>query len=390
MPPTEAPEAPATPAVTPFAAALEKAFEQSTPEPAKETAKEPEPKKEPEAEKITTPRDLFKKKDAEKAGEPVAEEPKSAVDAIAPPDFKNDSKARAGWDALKKEAKAAEAAARTEAAQRKELEARLAEYEPLKKQLEERDTKLKEYDEIVARARIEEHPDFRREFIDGRSKLITKAQQIIEESGGDAKAVETALNLKGKPRVEALREIAGELDNFQSGRLGRVIDELTDLDERADAKRAKSKESYEELQKQTKQKELETVEQRNRARKTEFEEVSRRLRGELEVLTEVAGNDQWTTRAKSIVQEAREHVEAHPEADIEAEILARSIPAYRDLFLQADKQVEAHEKKIKELEDELKSIHGKSPSLANRGNGSSTTKPVRGFSETFANLTEGA
>lgn len=382
MPPTETAPEPSL-----FAAKLSEAFAAApmideagkAPSEKKEPTKEPakEPPKETEAKKTGTPKELFKKPEPVKAETPP--EPKSALDEIAPPDFKGDTKAKAGWDALKKEAKAHEVAARAAEARAKEHEAKLAEYEPLKGQLAERDAKLKEYDEIVARARIEEHPEFRKEFIDGRDKLMTSAKTIVEESGGDPKAIETALNLKGKARVDALEAISENLGKFQSGRLGRVIDELTDLDDRAQAKRDTAKKSYEALQEQEKHRAAEEATKRQQGRAAEFDETTRRLRGELEVLKKVDGHDEWNVRADRIVKEAKAFLDEHPDADPEAEILARAVPAYRDLFLNADERAEKAEKKVAEMEKELKAIHGKSPSLTARGNGqtteSSTNRP---------------
>lgn len=364
---------PADAPANPFTAAFDKAMEtapeipddktESGPPPKKEEPKQ-EPKKEPVAEpkKEATPRELFKKTEPAKASE-TPTEPKSAVDDIAPPDFKGDKKALAGWEALKKEAKTHEAAAKAAETRAKEHEAKLAEYEPLKTQLAERDAKLKEYDEIVARARIEEHPEFRKEFIDGRDKLMTSAKTIVEESGGDPKAIETALNLKGKARVEALEAISENLGKFQSGRLGRVIDELTDLDDRAQAKRDTAKKSYEAMQEQTRQREAQETTKRQQGRAAEFDETTRRLRGELEVLKKVDGHDEWNARADRIVKEAKAFLDEHPDADPEAEILARAVPAYRDLFLGADERAEKAEKKVAEMEKELKAIHSKYPSL---------------------------
>lgn len=378
------------PEPSPFAAALDKAFASApainepgdAPPEKKEAPKEPkqETPKAPDAgdKKTATPRELFKKPEPEKKVE-TPPEPKSAVDQIAPPDFKGDKKAENAWTAIKGEATKFEGLAKTHEQRAKELEAKLAEYEPLKTQLAEREAKLKEYDEIVARARIEEHPEFRKEFVDGREKLMTSAKTIVEESGGDPKAIETALNLKGKARVDALEAISENLGKFQSGRLGRVIDELTDLDDRAQVKRDKAKESYKQLQEQDQQRKSEETARRAQTRAAEFDETTRRLSGELEVLKHADGHDEWNARADRIVREAKAFVNEHPNADIEAEILSRAVPAYRDLFIQADARAEAAEKKAAEMEKELKAIHSKSPSLVPRSNGTNSGETPRPF-----------
>lgn len=290
---------------------------------------------------------------------------KSAADDIKPPSLPN-PKAKDSWESMKAAVRAAEAkVADTEkyTAAAAAAEAKLAAAEA---RLAEREAKLAEYDGIVTRARLDDHPDFRREFIDGRSKLIERAQTIIDESGGDKDAVATALNLKGRPRVEALREIAGDLDNFQSGRLGRVIDELTDLDARGDAKRATAADAYKELQEQDRQREIEGRSDLVKRKFLEFEDTTRRMRGELEVFNKVDGDDAWNAKSETIVREAKEYMDANPHADVEAVLHARAMPVYRELFLAARTEGEAKDAKIAEMEAELKGIHGKRPGLTPR------------------------
>lgn len=381
-------------AVSPFAAKLAEAFKE-TPEavetstetitePKKEAPKKETPAVEPADKKTATPRDLFKKSDAATAAKAADEAPAAdEFDKITAPDFK-DEKGKKGWEAQKAEGRKWKGEAQTAATKLKELEARIAEYEPLKGQLAERDAKLKEYDEIVSRARIEDHPEFRKEFIDGREKVVGRAKSIIEESGGDAKAIERALNLpRGKARVDALAEAMSELDSVQASRLGRAIDDLNDLDERAQVKRDNAKESYAKLKEQEQQREMEAKSQRAQSRGLEFDGTVREMRGTLEVLNKADGHDEWNARADSIVKEAKAFVDEHPGSDIKAEILSRALPVYRDLFLQSDAKVTELEKKNAEMEAELRKIHGKSPSLAGRttstqSGGDKSSKP---FSE---------
>lgn len=396
MPDPEVTPAADTTAKTPFAAKLEEAFKaqevqaaEPKPEPAKEPAKAKEPAPEP---KSTTPRDLFKKPEAKAAeSEPARVEPKSALDEIIAPEFK-DEKGKKGWDALKTEAKRWETEAQQLKREAEERKASGRDSESLEAKLAEAQKTLKEYDEIVSRARLDDHPAFRKEFVDGRQKIVDRAKSIIEESDGDAKAIETALNLKGKARAEALREASANLDSFQAARLGRAIDELNDLDERAQAKRDAAKKSYDEIREQERQREIEEGASRSKKRSVEFSEVSRRLTDGLEVLKKVDGFDDWNARADRILKESREYVDANPGADIEAEILSRAVPAYRDLFLESDSAREAAEAKAAKLEAELKAIHGKNPSLAARAASQSggKTDSKRPFSEALSQALSGA
>lgn len=369
-----------------FAAALEAAFtdsETTKPEPVKAEAKVTEEKTEPVKTEVKTgtPRELFKKADAAKA-----DEPKSPIDDIAEPVFK-DAKGKAGWEALKGEAKTWQGKAAQLEKQIADAKAAGRDPETLEARLASHEKKIAEYDTIVSRARLEDHPDFRREFIDGRAKVVTKAQAIVEESGGDKDAIALALNLRGKARADAIRDAAGDLDPFQAARLGRAIDELTDLDERADVKRADSAKAYEEMRDVERKRDSEARANLAKTKFLEFDDTSRSLKAELEVLNRADGHDEWNARAEAILRDAKAAVEANPHTNIRAEIEARALPVYRQLFIEADDKVSAYESKIAELESELKSIHGKSPGLASRAAGQEGAK--KSFSETLASAFEG-
>jgi len=362
---TETAEPPAKPLTTPFSAALGKSFTEAA-----NAGKEPvvtEVKEKPPVEEVKpkegTPKDLFKNPDAE---------PKSAFDDIAAPEFK-DEKGRKGWEAQRAEGKKWEQQAQALEKQISEWKAAGRDPEALEKKLAEKESKLTEYSDLVARARIETHPEFKREFIDGREKLVNRAKTLIDAAGGDGAAVAKALNLTGKAREDALTEHAEGLNQLQAGRLGNILDELSSLDERAEEKRSKAQESYAEIQERERLKQIDERANLVKRRSLEFDDTVKQLRGQLEVLNPAEGHDEWNKRAEEIIQGARAYVEQNPTADIEAEIRARSMMAYRGLFIQADKAVEERDAEITKLKAELKAIHGKSPALNGRGSAAPST-----------------
>lgn len=368
------------PAQSPFSAALDKVFAPvaelppKKKEPAAESPKKEEPK--PPAPKSGTPKELFAKPEGKK-DEVVA--PKSAIDEIAEP-VKMDAKGKAGWEALKAAAKSSEIKAAE--LERKIADAKAAgkDTETLEARLASQEAKLTEYDAIVTRARLDDHPEFRREFIEGREKEIDKAAQVLEEISDEKGDIAAALALKGKARSKAIGEL-GEMDHMQAVRLDRLLEKIDDLDERAAAKREQAQESYKELQEQTRQKETASRSDLVKRKHLEFEDTSRSLRGELEVLNRAEGYDDWNARGESILKAAQAAVESNPNTNIRAEIEARAMPVYRQMFIEANAKVSEHEAKIAELEKELKAIHGKSPSLSSRSrNGAAEGDAKRPFS----------
>lgn len=348
------------------------------PEPRKEAAKAEPVKADPAKREV--PAELFGGKKSEEAA-PIA--PKSEFDEFAKADFK-DPKRREDWEKLVNKGKTFEKQASESAAKIAEMEKRIADAETKGKETESLQAKLADLEKREAEARalvqkvnIELDPDFRRVHIEGRQRLIKNAQTIIEESGGDAKAVETALNLKGKPRVDALREIAAELDNFQSGRLGRVIDELTALDETAESKRSNPDEFFKTRQQEAEVREKQEHETLLRNANLAYDSVKTKLSGELEVLRPVEGLDWWNEQAKAIQAKARQKWETNTDPGVAAEVClkAEAMEVYRDLFKsereEHAKEKETLTKRLDEAETQLKKLYGTAPGL--RGGGSSAT-----------------
>ncbi len=330
-----------------------------------------QPKK--ETTKPVIPDSLIKK-------EVVAEPAKSELDSIPEPKGEAEKK---NFTALREKAKAFETKAT-------ELEKKIADFEAKGKDTEGLQAKLSElektnaeYLEIVTRSNVENHPDFKKQFVEGRQNLVKRAQSIIEESGGDKDAIATALNLRGKARVDALREAAADLDGFQHGRLGKVIDELSTLDEQADAKIAESRKTWEEMQ--THDKETATKQQQDFAHKvqTTFDTTAKKLSAELEVLAHVDGNDEWNKQADAILKDARAFVETNKDlpTSMEVAILGKAAPIYREAFLNERAVTEKQAKQIADMEKELKGIYSKTPNLK----GGTQNAPVKkqGFIEKY-------
>lgn len=305
------------------------------------------------------PENLFKK---EETAKPV----ESEIDKIVEPTFKTDGE-RSNFKALRDKAKDYETKTRAGEtkiaeleAKIKEVEARGGDTEKLTARLADYERKTAEYEELLAKTNIEEHPAFKKEFVEGRAKIVDRAKRLIEEAGGDVAAITTALNLRGKARFDALREVASDLDGFQQGRLGKCIDELSELDETADAKRAAAAQSYKELQENDRQQSERSRQEFTATARRAFETATKSVG--LEVLTKIEGNDWWNKQADEIQENARKFYEGNDSIDTAAQaaLKASAMPVYRDLYIGERKENASLSAKVAELEKELKGIHSKS------------------------------
>ena len=366
---TEAP--PTESKSSPFNAALENAFNGDNALPVETESKSEEPAKVSKESTKSVPDALFKRPDSDTR--PVEESlpEKTALDEIAEPP-RLDAKGKAGWEALKK-------TAREESTKRAELEKQIEEWksksrdhETMEKALSDRDKKLLEYETKVARVDLESSESFQREIVEPFNREIQRAKAFADEVDANPEELSEALSLVGKARANALRDMGLDLDPVQSGRLGRIIEKMDELHERAESERSNAKMF---LDQRAERERLDKLSEHGEFVKTkflQFEDTTKQMRSRLEILNQVDGHHDWNTKSRGVVESARAYIQDNPYADVEAVIEAKAMPVYRELFLETREREAALESKVAEMEKELKAIHGRSPSLTQRGHAAAT------------------
>ena len=356
---------------SPFNAALENAFNGDNALPVETESKSEEPAKVSKESTKSVPDALFKRPDSDTR--PVEESlpEKTALDEIAEPP-RLDAKGRAGWEALKK-------TAREESTKRAELEKQIEEWksksrdhETMEKALSDRDQKLLEYETKVARVDLESSESFQREIVEPFNREIQRAKAFADEVDVNPEELSEALSLVGKARANALRDMGLDLDPVQSGRLGRIIEKMDELHERAESERSNAKMF---LDQRAERERLDKLSEHGEFVKTkflQFEDTTKQMRSRLEILNQVDGHHDWNTKSRGVVESARAYIQDNPYADVEAVIEAKAMPVYRELFLETREREAALESKVAEMEKELKAIHGRSPSLTQRGPAAAT------------------
>ena len=356
---------------SPFNAALENAFNGDNALPVETESKSGEPAKVSKESTKSVPDALFKRPDSDTR--PVEESlpEKTALDEIAEPP-RLDSKGKAGWEALKK-------TAREESTKRAELEKQIEEWksksrdhETMEKALSDRDQKLLEYETKVARVDLESSESFQREIVEPFNREIQRAKAFADEVDVNPEELSEALSLVGKARANALRDMGLDLDPVQSGRLGRIIEKMDELHERAESERSNAKMF---LDQRAERERLDKLSEHGEFVKTkflQFEDTTKQMRSRLEILNQVDGHHDWNTKSRGVLESARAYIQDNPYADVEAVIEAKAMPVYRELFLETREREAALESKVAEMEKELKAIHGRSPSLTQRGPAAAT------------------
>lgn len=332
----------------------------------------------PPAPKSKIPEGVFEDNKVDPA--PVKVEETSDFDKIEDPTFR-DEKRKAQWEEVKSKGREFEKQAKENASKAAALELKIKEYEEkgkgtvaLEAKLAEMEKQQEEWRARVQQVNIELDPDFRKTFIEGRSKLIGQAKTIAEESGCNPQDIETALNLSGKARAEALRAVAETMDGFQQGRLGRVIDQLTELDTTAASKRSNPEEYLTQRQQQEEARQKTENEEKGRHANLAFEDAFSKRLSTSEVLRPVDGMEDWNQQGISIRQKARDAWSNNRDMTVAAEkfIAAEEAPVYRSLFLEQRKVAAAAQTELDSLKKELEGLYKRGPkttgaSVANTG-----------------------
>ena len=356
---------------SPFNAALENAFNGDNALPVETESKSEEPAKVSKESTKSVPDALFKRPDSDTR--PVEESlpEKTALDEIAEPP-RLDSKGKAGWEALKK-------TAREESTKRAELEKQIEEWksksrdhETMEKALSDRDQKLLEYETKVARVDLESSESFQREIVEPFNREIQRAKAFADEVDVNPEELSEALSLVGKARANALRDMGLDLDPVQSGRLGRIIEKMDELHERAESERSNAKMFLDQRMERERLDKLSEHSEFVKTKFLQFEDTTKQMRSRLEILNQVDGHHDWNTKSRGVLESARAYIQDNPYADVEAVIEAKAMPVYRELFLETREREAALESKVAEMEKELKAIHGRSPSLTQRGPAAAT------------------
>lgn len=343
---------------------------EATPAAAKEPAAKPAKEAPKSEERKPESTDLRRAPDAvfQKADEKKPEEKKEAeseIDKIAAPEFKDPAKA-GQWDELKTKAKTYEKEVGEHKAKINELNGRLGQLAKLEAKIKERDNQIAEMSALVERANVEAHPDFRKKYVEGRDALVDRAKRIVADAGGEGNDIALALSLQGKARVEAIEKAAGELSTFQQGRLAKVIDELESLDAEAAEKRARSGDSWKEIQKEQQERAAREQEEFTARAIKDYETVKRDMARELEVLREVDGYEWWNEQRKKIVENADRFFQQNDDVREagKAAIWKEAGPVYRDLYMDERKHSEKIEKELADTKKALEEAYGGSPRAA--------------------------
>lgn len=236
----------------PFGAPIGEIWDNMFPEPEDKTEKPEVPEEEPDKveTKVEKKKPALKEKSEKKEEtkeflpesvftelpeEKKEEAPKEPEPTPIPDNIKSESN-RKQWVDL--DAKRIEAVKEAKL----EREARIAAEEKAKAgdpdakvRIESLENQLKSADSLVQKAMLQEHPQFQARYVVPRQQLLEQAKSAFKDAGGDPSLIESALELKGKARVDKLDELLGEVNSkILSNKLESAVTGIDRIDSERD------------------------------------------------------------------------------------------------------------------------------------------------------------
>jgi hypothetical protein len=209
----------------------------------------------------------------------------------------------------------------------------------------------------LERQDVRSHPRFQQAFVIPRNQMMSQAQEIVKDMGGDPDALEKAMSLTGRNKVAALDEIVAGVDStVQRDKLGRLLDAIESKDREMENVLKDSKGAAERLNQQEKIDRHQMIEQQTQQLKTMLGAARKDLADnlKLEVLHKVNKPDfkWWDDQVDEIDATAYSILfEGTPDKMAVAAILAASAGPLRSMWQAERKARVAAEERLAAIED---------------------------------------
>lgn len=247
--------------------------------------------------------------------------------------------------------------------------ARIAELENYNRQLSDR----------VASVNVQAHPAFQAKFEQPRRNLLGHAANLLKTVDKDPTALERAMSLTGKQRIEALDDFYSEIESpTVRGKVSLMVDQIDQIDAEKSNALADSYRTLEGLTKHDVAEKYRQQEIQTEQMAKTFDSAVEHLREKagFEVLKQVEGAPWWNEQGEKALAAARRLMfeTEDPSEMATAAVLAATSGIHRGLWLKERETRIARDK-------ELKEIKGAEPDLGGRND-----RPT-GDDEGDANLT---
>lgn len=216
---------------------------------------------------------------------------------------------------------------------------------------------LDEYKDAIVGINVEYSPEHRKEFIEGRATLVSKAAEKLMAFGGDGPALEKALKMpESRARTEAIKTAMGDLDAVEAGRVMGFITEIDKLDDRRAEVQKDPQGAWSKLQESEKARAAEARTKADEFKAQKFETVSKTLPSKFFLLRSVdpsvPGALEHNSEVEKMHADARALLNdgANPDDLVEAAFAKQVLPRYQEELVKSRTELRTALGLIAELE----------------------------------------
>lgn len=216
---------------------------------------------------------------------------------------------------------------------------------------------LDEYKDAIVGINVEYSPEHRREFIEGRATLVTKAAEKLVAFGGDGLALEKALKMpESRARTEAIKAAMGDLDQVEAGRVMGFITEIDKLDDRRAEVQRDPQGAWAKLQEGEKARATEAATKLAEFKQKTFETVSKTLPDKFFLLRTVDDSLPDAAAHNANVEQMKAAAfellgdKAKPEDLVEAAYAKQMVPQLQKFLVETRTELRAARAALKEYE----------------------------------------
>lgn len=299
------------------------------------------------------------------------------------PEGDDSEKGVSSWKEIKSEMKKAREERDNLKAELEATKEKIGKYEgqeikTLQEQLEGYKTQITQLEVELQKANFQRHPKYVREVAEPLANIQNELKSIAEANDADASKLWQAIaEPDTRKRIDILEDLTGDFKRLEQLAIVKMADKYHELARVHSTMEGESKRWAESEAAEKAQKEQEFIENDRRLQKAFTAKSWTNLEDRYDFLREVEGQDQWNSHLREARKIASETDLDRLRVEDRSAILAKAavVPflesAINHYSNQLKTQVESRDKKIAELEQQVKSLVVATPSLGSSSDDSS-------------------
>lgn len=252
----------------------------------------------------------------------------------------------------------------------------------LKERLAQKEKEAQDYEQRLRTVAVEQHPKFKAYFDSKINPRIDLAKEIVGGEHAD-KMAELLKSPKSPYRDQQIREIAGQLEDYDRARLGALQNELDSVYAERNSEIAKANENYQNMTKAEQERAKADQEKRVKDFENGFKSTVAKAtdpKDGLFLFQKREGDEAWNQQVDKRLEAAKNLIysnNATPETISQAALYAVALPDILKAYIDRESTITKLEAQVKELSAANPSLAGGGAASDGGGDGSSPIDAIK-------------